>query len=214
MKKLISFLFECACIYTFTLGAALADSGPVNPRVLLETSLGNISIEVYQNEAPISASDFLAYVDQGLFDKQLQFHRVVRPDNDQGLPVITVIQAGLVQGSLRRPPIAHESTRETGLRHLDGTLSVARSTPGTGGGSDFFICIGEQSALDFGGKRNPDGQGFAAFGRVTDGMDVVRRINTLQGIKTGNNDYVDGQILAEPIVVLRASRLKPNRSAD
>ncbi|WP_216362558.1 peptidylprolyl isomerase [Bowmanella denitrificans] len=174
------------------------------PQVMLETSMGNIQVELYTDKAPLSAGDFLAYVQQGLFDNRLRFHRVVRPDNDHGQPVISVIQAGLPDGAPRRAPIAHETTERTGLKHLDGTLSIARAEPGSGGGSDFFICVGDQPALDFSAKRNPDRQGFAAFGKVLSGMDVVRKINALQGISTGQDDYVDGQILAEPVRITRA----------
>ncbi|GGO65133.1 peptidylprolyl isomerase [Bowmanella pacifica] len=187
-------------------GAASANTA-TNPQVMLETSMGNIQVELYMDKAPLSAGDFLAYVQQGLFDNQLGFHRVVRPDNDHGTPVISVIQAGLKDGAQRRTPIAHETTKQTGLKHLDGTLSIARAEPGTGGGSDFFICVGDQPALDYGAKRNPDGQGFAAFGRVVSGMDVVRKINALQGVSTGQDDYVDGQILAEPISITKADLL-------
>lgn len=178
-----------------------------HPQVVLETPLGHIRVALYTDKAPLSAGDFMAYVEKAMFDNQLRFHRVVRPDNDHGKPVISVIQAGLKDDAPRRPAIAHETTEQTGIRHLDGTLSIARAAPGTGGGSDFFICVGDQPALDFGAGRNSDGQGFAAFGRVMSGMDVVRKINAMQGQRSGKDDYVDGQILAEPVRITHAYRL-------
>jgi len=96
-----------------------------------------------------------------------------------------------------RPPIAHETTRQTGLRHLDGTVSMARAQPGTAN-SEFFVCVGDQPALDFGGGRQPDGQGFAAFGRVVEGMDVIRAVHA-----RGEAD----QYLAQPIRVLSVRRV-------
>lgn len=209
MNKFWSLFLTRFTWLTLLIASALsANAQPANPHVLLETPMGNIQVELYLDKAPLSAGDFLAYVEQGLFDNQLGFHRVVRPDNDHGTPVISVIQAGLKDGVQRRAPIAHETTEQTGLKHLDGTLSIARAAPGTGGGSDFFICVGDQPALDFGAKRNPDGQGFAAFGRVVSGMEVVRKINALQGVSTGQDDYVDGQILAEPVSITKAYLLR------
>jgi peptidyl-prolyl cis-trans isomerase A (cyclophilin A) len=149
---------------------------PVKPvRITIETSMGNIEAELDSAHAPISVKNFLAYVDSGLYAKG-RFHRTVR--NDTKPVKITVIQGG--KDPSRRnegfPPIELERTSVTGLHHLDGTLSMARAGVNSAT-SDFFICIGPQPELDFGGKRNPDGQGFAAFGKVTKGMDVVRAIN-------------------------------------
>lgn len=146
------------------------------PRVVIGTSLGNIEVEVDTIRAPITSANFLRYVDLGFY-RFGRFHRTVRPDNQPKDKIkIAVVQAGL--DSLRVkdfPAIPLERTRTTGLSHKDGTISMARDGPNTAT-SDFFICIGDQPSLDFGGKRNPDGQGFAAFGRVVLGMDVVRRI--------------------------------------
>lgn len=146
------------------------------PRVVIGTSLGNIEVEVDTIRAPITSANFLRYVDLGFY-RFGRFHRTVRPDNQPKDKIkIAVVQAGL--DSLRVkdfPAIPLERTRITGLSHKDGTISMARDGPNTAT-SDFFICIGDQPSLDFGGKRNPDGQGFAAFGRVVLGMDVVRRI--------------------------------------
>lgn len=148
------------------------------PRVLIRTSLGSMEVEIDTVKAPTTAQNFLRYVDQGAY-RGGRFHRTVRHDNQPEDKVkIEVIQGGL--DSLRVkdfPPIPLERTSQTGLSHQDGTISMARDGPDTAT-SDFFICVGNQPALDFGGKRNPDGQGFAAFGRVVRGMDVVRQIQT------------------------------------
>jgi peptidyl-prolyl cis-trans isomerase A (cyclophilin A) len=155
-------------------GAAWAGgAGPV--RVKLETALGVMEIALDTAHAPISAGDFLKYVDRGLF-AGAAFYRTVRPDDDINPVRIDVIQGGLLDDKKMLPPIVHEATVKTGLRHRNGTLSIGRDAPGTGTAGAFFICIGDQPALDFGGKRNPDGQGFAAFGQVVHGMDVVRKI--------------------------------------
>jgi peptidyl-prolyl cis-trans isomerase A (cyclophilin A) len=147
------------------------------PRVLIQTDFGNIEVEIDTAHAPLTAANFLRYVDLGFY-RFGRFHRTVRADNQPDSKVkIAVVQAGL--DSLRVkdfPPIKLERTNVTRLLHKEGTISMARDGPDTAT-SDFFICVGDQPALDYGGKRNPDGQGFAAFGRVMLGMDVVRRIN-------------------------------------
>jgi peptidyl-prolyl cis-trans isomerase A (cyclophilin A) len=156
-------------------------AGPANaqnlPHVLIKTSLGEIEIEVDSVHAPKTAANFLRYVDLGFYGDFGRFHRTVRPDNQQAEKVkIAIIQAGLEPYKARAfPPIPLETTKATGLRHRDGTVSMARTTPNSAT-SDFFICIGDQPALDFGGKRNPDGQGFAAFGRVVRGTGIVKKI--------------------------------------
>lgn len=147
-----------------------------NPQVLIHTELGNILIEVYQERAPITAANFLRYVDETRFAGAL-LYRVVRMDNQPDNDVkIEVIQGGLMVDEGVLPPIEHETTKMTGIRHRDGVISMARNEPGTAT-SEFFICIGDQTELDYGGQRNPDEQGFAAFGKVIEGMDVVRKIH-------------------------------------
>jgi len=181
--------------------AVLASTAPARaqelPRVLIKTEMGEIEAEVDTIHAPITAENFLRYVDLGFY-RFGRFHRTVRPDNQPTDKVkIEVIQAGL--DSLRVkdfPPIKLERTKLTGLRHKDGTLSMARDGPDTAT-SDFFICIGDQPSLDFGGKRNPDGQGFAAFGRVVLGMDVVRKIQSASA---------QGQRLLPPVAILSIAR--------
>lgn len=158
----------------------------------METELGEITIEIYLDKAPITALNFLKYVDDGLF-KNSKFYRVVRDDNQPDNDItIDVIQGGLFSEEEMYPPIEHETTVITGIKHKDGVISMARNEPGSAT-SEFFICVGDQPELDFGGKRNPDGQGFATFGKVVKGMDVVRKIH---------QQPVDGQML-EPEVVIR-----------
>tara|TARA_B100000678_G_C18193213_1_gene496301 strand:+ start:922 stop:1440 length:519 start_codon:yes stop_codon:yes gene_type:complete len=146
----------------------------------METELGPIQLELYPDRAPITVSNFLRYVDENRYE-DFHFYRVVhmenQPDNDVK---IEVIQGGLGfdKHPMELPTIVHETTDKTGIRHLNGTLSMARLEPGTAS-SEIFICINDQPELDFGGKRNPDGQGFAAFGKVISGMDVVRKIQLL-----------------------------------
>ena len=178
-----------------TQGCTRSDVGPAEAvAVILETDLGNILLEVYPQAAPASADDFLRYVDAGRY-RNAGFYRVVRPDNDNGAPAISVIQGGLLDEENALAPIPHETTERTGLLHRDGVLSIARAEPGTGSAAAFFIVIGDQPSLDYGGARNPDGQGFATFGRVVAGMDVVRRINALQATASSDDPYTAGQIL-------------------
>ena len=162
------------------LAAAMLTSGTPQqkPIVAFETAAGVIEIEVDSVRAPRTAANFLRYVDAGLYDNG-RFHRTVRPDTETNreLP-IQVIQAGTDPARAREgfETIAMESTQATGILHKDGVVSMARAASPDSARNQFFICIGDQPSLDFGGKRNPDGQGFAAFGRVVAGMDVVKKI--------------------------------------
>jgi peptidyl-prolyl cis-trans isomerase A (cyclophilin A) len=170
------------------------------PKVEIESSMGNIIVEVDTVHAPITASNFLKLVDQGVYLNAC-FYRVVRMDNQPQSPVkIEVVQGGLRDDAQieRYPPIQHETTAETGLKHLNGTISMARYGPGTAS-TEFFICVGDQPELDFGGKRNPDGQGFAAFGRVAGGMDIVRQIQQQED---------EEQYLTEPVIIYNLKRIR------
>ncbi len=177
--------------------------GLSEPLVRLETTLGSILIRVQTSKAPVSGADFLNYVTNGAYTGG-RFFRVVRPDNDHGHPKIDVVQGGVRPGAAIAAPVAHETTAMTGLRHLDGTVSLTRDKPGSGSGSEFFICVGAQPALDFGGKRNPDGQGFAAFAQVTDGMDIVRKIWGMNATGPSEDKYTAGQILRRPVGIVSA----------
>jgi peptidyl-prolyl cis-trans isomerase A (cyclophilin A) len=145
----------------------------------IETAAGDIQIEVYPDKAPLTAGNFLHYVDVGLYDGTT-FFRVLTPANQPDNEFkIEVIQGGDVAAEKCFPPIAHETTKTTGLAHQNGTISMARAEPGTASCS-FFICVNDQPELDCGGRRNPDGQGFAAFGRVVSGMEVVKKIQLME----------------------------------
>ena len=175
-----------------------------NPIVVFDTEKGAIEVEVDMVHAPLTAANFLKYVDGGFYADG-SVNRAVRPDNTTRHDVeIQVIQFQI--DTARRPdqfpPIALERTSVTGLRHLDGALSMARTGPDTATGS-FSIVIGNQPEMDFGGRRNPDGQGFAVFGRVVRGMDVVKAI---QASPTGSAGPYGSESLAPPIRVLGASR--------
>ena len=189
--------------------------------VRIETALGDIRVGLAAAAAPATVANFLRYVDAGLYDGG-RFHRTVRSDNqananlgaeaigagidpaadrsrlpNDAIP-IEVIQGGIdpAREAELGPPIPLERTVHTGLSHRDGTISMARLTPDSAV-SDFFICINDQPELDFGGRRNPDGQGFAAFGRVLDGMQVVRAIQ---------RQPASGQRLDPPVVIRRIAR--------
>ena len=174
--------------------------------MVIETDLGRIELMVCCNSAPQSSRAFLTLVDEGVFEQLGAFYRVVRRDNDHGTPPICVVQGGIDCPHHPPPPIAHETTMHTRLRHQDGTVSLARGTVGTATGATFFICVGDQPALDFGGKRNVDGQGFAAFGRIRAGMDVVRSIHGLPARGLTNDSYLAGQLLDPPVRMRKVAR--------
>ena len=172
---------------------------PNNPRVRIETELGDIVLELYPEQAPITVGNFLGYVDARHYDGG-NFFRTVRLDNQPNDAVrIEVVQGGGHPWWVytnRQPPIQLERTSQTGLRHTAGAVSMARLAADTAL-SSFFICLRDEPELDFGGRRNPDGQGFAAFGRVVEGMDVVSRIH---------QSPCDGQALLPPIRIHQISR--------
>ncbi|HSH50117.1 MAG TPA: peptidylprolyl isomerase [Bacteroidales bacterium] len=150
-------------------------------KIEINTKYGSIIAVLYPDKAPITCENFIKYIKNNKFEGA-NFYRVVRLNNQPDNTIkIEVIQGGLgfdVEES-PYPPIKHETTLETGLLHKNGTLSMARAKPGTAS-SEFFICIGNQPELDFGGERNPDGQGFAAFGKVVRGMDIVKKIQQMK----------------------------------
>lgn len=165
----------------------------INPIVVFYTSKGVIKTELYPKKAPITVANFIAYIDSQYYDNAL-FYRTVKPNNQPNNNIkIEVIQGGLSLSDSddEFPPIEHENTLHTGIKHLDGTISMARDNPGSAS-SEFFICIGDQPELDFGGHRNSDGLGFSAFGKVIEGIDVVLLIHKLP-------DY--NQILIQPAII-------------
>jgi peptidyl-prolyl cis-trans isomerase A (cyclophilin A) len=183
--------------------SALSDLKPAGPAgarpvIAIDTSLGTIRAELYPDRAPATVANFLRYVDAHFFDGTA-FYRTVttRPDNQPDKTIkLDVIQGGADDKRPGYAPIALERTSVTGVAHLDGAISMARDGPDTAT-SEFFICVGDQKELDFGGRRNPDGQGFAAFGKVIEGMDVVRRIHDAP---------VTAERLTPPIAILRITR--------
>lgn len=169
-------------------------------KIIIKTELGDIHATIDLKRAPVTGSNFLRYIDAGLFDSSC-FYRVVRTDNQpENKVLIEVIQGGRYEeeenGFL---PIAHETTEMTGIRHRNSTISMARWEPGSAT-SEFFICVGDQPELDYGGRRNPDLQGFAAFGKVTKGMEVVKRIHSINAPR---------QYLDKPVVILQIIRAVP-----
>lgn len=171
--------------------------------VIMTTDEGSIRIELYPDAAPVTVENFLRHVDGEHYDGAT-FYRTVTYENDNGDPKIEVIQGGL--GDVAPfAPIAHEDTEQTGIAHTDGVISMARGEVGTAS-SEFFIVLGDQPGLDKGRKRNPDGQGFAAFGRVIDGMDVVRKIHASPADAPSESPYTAGQIIGEPVVIRSVRR--------
>jgi peptidyl-prolyl cis-trans isomerase A (cyclophilin A) len=175
-------------------------------RVEMSTGEGDIVIELYPDRAPVTAGNFLKLVDNGDLDGG-SFYRVVNDENDRGSPKIEVIQGGLGDAGEGYEQIAHETTEETGILHTDGVISMARDAVGTAS-TEFFICIGDQPGLDYGEARNADGQGFAAFGKVVSGMDVVHRINGLPANAESYSEYTKGQILTDPVPIDRVRRVE------
>lgn len=175
------------------------------PQVLMRTPLGDIRIELFTDRAPLSCADFLRRIDDGSFSGA-SFYRAVDETTDKTVPAISLVQAGTLGGEAA-PGIAHEPTDRTGIAHRNGTVSIARAAPGSGSAAAFFICIGDQSELDAGGRRQPDGLGFAAFAAVRDGMDVVRSIQRRPTQRRGPVPFLDGQMLVEPVPILSVERL-------
>jgi peptidyl-prolyl cis-trans isomerase A (cyclophilin A) len=183
-------------------------STPAKPvLVVFETALGRITLEVDVAHAPITGENFLKYVDGKFYDDGV-INRAVRPDNtvrhDVEIQVIQ-FQSNPARRAEMFPPIPMESTAKTGLKHVNGAISMARSGPDTAT-SSFSIVIGDQPEMDFGGKRNADGQGFAVFGRVVDGMEVVGKIQSAPTLPAGQRGAYGPETLNPPILVLKAYR--------
>jgi len=168
-------------------------------RVRLETGDGPIVLALDHKHAPITTENFLRYVDSKRFD-DVTFYRAASPAGAKG--------TGFIQGGIQRnyrrmfAPIAHEPTGKTGLRHGAGTISMARLAPGTAAG-EFIITVSAQPGLDESGG-NP---GFAAFGRVLEGMDTVRRIHAAPTIPNAGRGPLKGQMIAEPVRIVTARRV-------
>ncbi|HEV3412901.1 MAG TPA: peptidylprolyl isomerase [Puia sp.] len=163
----------------FLIVSCHATHSPDSPHVIIQTQAGEIEVELYPRQAPRTVAAFLAYVDAGLYKKG-NFYRVLNEENQPtGTDPSELIQGGIWRTNHAKavslPGVPHETTQQTHILHKDGVISLARQAPGTAT-TEFFICVGDQPGFDFGGKNNPDGQGYAAFGKVVKGMDVVRAI--------------------------------------
>ena len=178
-----------------------------NPRVVITTTVGAITVELAADKAPITTANFLKYVDRKLYDGST-FYRASKP------PGQTTNDYGSIQGGLRDdvkkklPPIAHESTLKTGLKHGDGTISMGRYAPGTAQ-ADWVICVGDMSYLD----ATATDPGFAAFGQVTDGMPVVRQILGEPTDPNAGVGAMKGEILVKPVKIVSIRRAPPADAA-
>jgi peptidyl-prolyl cis-trans isomerase A (cyclophilin A) len=196
---LLAFLFATALP-----AAAQRAPTPAIVRVALDTSAGTIMLALDARRAPVTTANFLRYVDQRRFDGT-SFYRAARTPGARG--------RGFIQGGIRRtarralPQIAHEPTSRTGLRHLDGTISMARMAPGTAMGDFFIIVGGAMPAMDANPRGAGDRQGFAAFGRVAGGMDVARRILAAPTVPNAGRGAMRGQMITAPVRIVSARRV-------
>lgn len=186
----------------------LAGAAEELKKVLLRTEEGTIELELFPERAPKTVANFLAYVNGGYYSGG-SFYRVVRPDNDNGSPKITVIQGGAnaSEDDPPFPPVELERTNETGISNGAGTIAMARGGPNSATHA-VFINVTDNPGLDYGQERNADGQGFAAFGRVTSGMEVVRAINARTNTREDADAYVSGQMLDPPVKILDARQVE------
>jgi len=176
-------------------------------QVVIETDKGDINLDLYPDKAPITVENFIQNIKAGLYVGG-HFYRASRSDNNVNAKrkILNLIQGGNDEQKSERAPIAHETTLQTGISHLNGVISMARNEPGSAT-SEFFICIGDNSGLDYGSDRYDEGQrqGYASFGRVTEGMDVVTRI---QQLPTGDkakskDDWYGQQIINDTVIIKR-----------
>jgi peptidyl-prolyl cis-trans isomerase A (cyclophilin A) len=175
---------------------------PPRPRVVLNTIEGQVVIELATDKAPITTANFLRYVDQKRYDGA-SFYRASQVP---GAPELGMVQGGLNSDPARKlPPIAHESTQVTGLTHKEGAVSLARRAQGTAT-SEFFICVGPQTYLDADPSASGDNGGFAVFGQVVEGMDVVKKILALPTSQTAGSPEMKGEMLLKPVTIKAARR--------
>lgn len=179
-------------------------AAPATVKVALQTSEGAITLELESGRAPLTTANFLRYVDRRRLDGT-GFYRASKVPN---LPTEGLIQGG-VRADPRRvlPPVAHEPTTLTGLSHVDGTVSMARGAPGSATG-DFFITLGAMPYMDADPAQPGDNLGYAAFGHVVDGMDVVRRILAAPVSAAGGAGIMKGEMIARPVTIVTARRVR------
>ena len=181
-------------------GQVAASSPAQDVKVALDTSAGRITVAVHVSKAPVTARNFLRYVDEKRLDGT-SFYRAVGT-TDYGF-----VQGGTQNDPARiRPPIAHEPTTQTGLTHDDGALSMARYAPGSATG-DFFIVLGKMPSMDAQPASPGDNQGFAVFAHVVDGMDIVRMVLSAPKSPTAGEGVMKGQMLQQPVRIIAAHRL-------
>ena len=170
-------------------------------QVSFQTSAGTIVLALEKERAPVTTANFLRYVDQKKLDG-VTFYRTVKVT-----PTIGFIQGGTRNDPKRTlPPIKHEPSSSTGIHNLDGTIAMARNAPGTAAG-DFFILVGDEPTMDADPKATGDNQGFAAFGHVVEGMDVVRQIMDAATSPTQGVGVMKGSMIAAPIRIIAAKRV-------
>jgi peptidyl-prolyl cis-trans isomerase A (cyclophilin A) len=200
-RRLLALAAALAAAPVVAPAAIAQDATPQTASVALTTPLGRIVIALEITRAPITSDNFLRYVDRKLYDGA-SFYRASRP------PGSTADDKGLVQGGLRNapsrllPPIAHESTLATGLSHGSGTISMGRNAPGTAQ-ADWFICLGDETYLDADAAQ----PGFAAFGHVTEGLELVKQMLVMPVDPTQGAGAMKGEMLATPVPITTARRL-------
>lgn len=190
---------------TAPLSPVLAQEARPNPKVRIDTAEGPIVLELYADKAPKTVANYLKYVDKGLFDGAT-FYRASKPPgyapNDYG-----VIQGGLQNDPKKvLPPVAHEPTTLTGIKHLNGTISMGRHAPGSAQ-ADWFIVIGDQDYLDADPKDPKTTPGFAAFGRVVEGLDVAQKILGMPVDPKAGVGAMKGEMLVKPVRIAKIRRI-------
>ena len=171
--------------------------------VAIDTSLGRIVVALDRGRAPVTTANFLHYVDTHRFDGQ-NFYRAMHV-GDGGL-----IQGGITTDARKLfAAIAHEPTTQTGVHNVAGAISMANAGPGTAK-ADFFILLSDMPGLDANGPGG-DANGFAAFGHVTEGMDVVKKIWSSPTSPTKGEGAMKGQMLEPQIRIVKAARLDPDK---
>ncbi len=166
-------------LVSITLLCSCKQKNTATPHIEIQTEKGDIEIELYPLQAPKTVAAFLSYIDSGYFNNG-SFYRVLNDENQASNAEKTeLIQGGIWQTknkmAMKIPGVPHETTEQTHILHTDGVISLARREPGTAT-TEFFICIGRQPGLDYGGENVEDKQGYATFGKVVKGMDIVRKI--------------------------------------
>ncbi len=215
LHKVIIYLW---CSIALLMASSLGLKAEETINIIIKTNLGNIEAELYSERAPITVTNFVENIKAGLYEDG-QFYRAVRGKNPlrSSKKNLTLIQGGMDESKQTRPPIANETTKTSGLSHVNATLSMARGDPGTAD-AEFFICIGDNSILDYAemGEDGNEVPGYAAFGKVTKGMDIVQLI---QASPTGHRtlsekekawapDWILAELLNESIVISNIEIIK------